>query len=481
MREKILTTLSVVLLIVVCGGPQSVLADPGVDIGHQVQFLFDDHVVESTRGLVARVNRFHKHPEAVLQPDKPWEERYAMPISAFYDSETKLYRMWYRPGYDKFGLAYAVSRDAITWEKPALGLSEFQGSRDNNRLAIGTGPAWNGVIRDDRDPAPARRYKLLAYNQAKKSNGLYLFVSPDGLNWSLHSTEPLLEGLSDCHTLLGWDPNIERYVAYVRPDKPVRTIARTTSEDMIRWAPFQTVLEPDDDDPPGTQFYGMSVFRDRGVYFGLLWIYHPNQLMIDAQLAVSRDGVRWQRPGRRHPILSYGLPHQFDSHMVLPLQPIVMGDEVKVLYLAEDGPHAVVYKNEAFPPLASAIPRDQQKWLETRKGYGGLATGRRDRFVSLDASTGGGELVTKPLKIDGRELHLNADARAGEIRVEILDEAGQALPGFEAADAMVLTGDSNSFAVKWKNNDNVGFLRGRTVRLRVHIKAASLYAFQVLP
>ena len=105
---------------------------------------------------------------------------------------------------------------------------------------------------------------------------------------------------------------------------------------MVHWSPFETVLEPDDDDPPGTQFYGMSVYPDRGVYFGLLWVYHANALMIDVQLAFSRDGIQWQRAVRRHPILSYGLPNQFDSHILIALQPILMGDELKVFYLAED-------------------------------------------------------------------------------------------------------------------------------------------------
>ena len=40
-----------------------------------------------------------------------------------------------------------------------------------------------------------------------------------------------------------------------------------------------------------TRLCGMSVFPDRGTYFGLLRVYHPNQLMIDVQLAFSRDGT----------------------------------------------------------------------------------------------------------------------------------------------------------------------------------------------
>src|SRR5438552_3457585 len=85
------------------------------------------------------------------------------------------------------------------------------------------------VLLDDRETDAARKYKLLSYNTASKSNGLFLHYSADGNSWTPHSKKPLLEGLADCHHLLGWDPSIKRYVAFVRPDKVVRTIARTTS------------------------------------------------------------------------------------------------------------------------------------------------------------------------------------------------------------------------------------------------------------
>lgn len=431
-------------------------------------------------GLTRRLNPLVKHPaNPVIKPDRPWEAKFAVPISAFYDEEQKLYRMWYRPGQGKFNLGYVTSKDGITWEKPALQLVDFKGSRDNNQLALKTGPAWNGVLKDVRDPDPARRYKLIAYNRATKSNGLYLFVSPDGLNWKPHSDKPLLEDLADCHTLMGWDDRIKRYVAYVRPDRVIRTIARTTSEDIVHWSPFQTVLEPDEFDPPGTQFYGMSVFPDRGVYYGLLWVYHPNQLMVDVQLAFSRNGIQWQRAVHRHPILSYGLPNQFDSHVLLALQPIVMGDEWKIFYLAMNRPHAVVYPNEAYPPLKASPPRGEQTWLENRQGYTGLATCGRDRFVSLEAGSKPADLITRPFQLGGRELRLNADCSRGTINVEVQDENGQPIPGFSSKDWLAVRGDSMRHTVGWRVQKDLSMLKGRTVKLRIQLRSAKLYSFQI--
>lgn len=474
--------LAAILVVLLVGASPVAAADDALILGNQVQVLVDDHVIDSMHGLVRHIHPLVKHPaNPVLRPEQPWEERYALPLSVFYDAEQKLYRMWYRPGQGKFNMGYVTSRDGITWERPALGLVDFKGSRENNQIALKTGPFWNGVIKDVRDPDPARLYKLLAYNRATNSNGLYLFVSPDGLSWKPHSDKPLLEGLADCHHLMGWDASINRYVAYVRPDKPVRTIARTTSEDMIHWTPTESVLEPDEDDPPGTQFYGMSVFPDRGVYFGLLWVYHPNQLMIDVQLAFSRDGIKWQRAVRRHPILSYGLPNQFDSHYVLAMQPIRMGDELKVYYFAIDRPHPVVYPNEAYPPLKAPPPRKEQTWLENRTGCTGLATYARDRFVSLDAGGQPGELITKAFKVDGRELRLNADAARGEILVEVQDENGKPLPGFTARDAIPVKGDAQQLDVRWKTQKDLASLKGQTVKLRLQLRNAKLYTFQFVP
>ncbi len=472
-------TLAALLLISLAGLAGAHAAET-ISVGHDPQVFVDDFAVQSMRGLVRRINVLAKHhSNPVLKPDHPWEENFALPISCFYDRDEKLYRMWYRPAGHKFNLAYATSRDGLTWDKPILRQYSYKGSKENSQLSVYTGPAWGGVIKDVRDPDPQRLYKLLSYNQATRSNSLYLFVSPDGLTWKPHSDKPLLEGLADCHTLQGWDPKINRYVAYVRPDKAIRTIARTTSEDMVNWSEFQTVLEPDEDDPPGTQFYGMSSFPDHGVYYGLLWVYHPNQLMIDVQLTFSRDGEHWQRAGRRHPILMYGLPDQFDSHLLIAMQPILMGDEVKVFYLGYNQPHAVVYPNEAYPPLPATPPRKDQPWLATRVGCGGLATCLRDRFVSLTAGAEDGELITKPFKIDGSQIRLNADGKRGSIMAELIAADGKPIPGFTAAESIPLRDDGVAIPVRWKGDKSLSALQGQTVQLRVLMKNARLFAFEV--
>ena len=174
------------------------------------------------------------------------------------------------------------------------------------------------MLLDANETDPGRRFKALGHGKVEEEGlaGLLVGFSPDGLRWTAHSAGPLLSetkgdgtyaGIGDTHTILGWDERWDRYVAFLRPSRRYRDIGLSHSTDFTDWRLPNPVLTPDPSDPPGTQFYEMAVFRDRGVYWGLLSVYHPDSLMIDVQLAFSRDGVGWRRAGQRHPVLTYGL------------------------------------------------------------------------------------------------------------------------------------------------------------------------------
>ena len=46
-------------------------------------------------------------------------------------------------------------------------------------------------------------------------------------------------------------------------------------------------------------------------------------------------------------------------------------------------------------------------------------------------------MKTKPFKLEGKRLEVNVDAReGGRIRIEVLDEAGQAIGGFSGDEAI---------------------------------------------
>ena len=104
---------------------------------------------------------------------------------------------------------------------------------------------------------------------------------------------------------------------------------------------------------------------------------------------------------------------------------------------------------------------------------------RLDGFVSARANRQGGELLTRPLVFQGRQLELNfATSAAGSIRVEIQNEAGKPLEGFALAECSEIFGDTLDRVIAWKRGTDLSRLAGKPVRLRFELKDADLYAFR---
>src|SRR5213593_487196 len=94
----------------------------------------------------------------------------------------------------------------------------------------------------------------------------------------------------------------------------------------------------------------------------------------------------------------------------------------------------------------------------------GLARLRLDGFVSIDAGEAAGTLTTQPLRFADPALYVNADASRGELRIEVLEEAGAPVSGFTAADCVPLERDAVRHRVGWRGAADLASLRGRTVR-----------------
>lgn len=106
-----------------------------------------------------------------------------------------------------------------------------------------------------------------------------------------------------------------------------------------------------------------------------------------------------------------------------------------------------------------------------------LAKLRLDGFVSLDAGETVGFVLTKPVVLEGKRLHVNLEAPKGEMRVEIMDaEGSEVLAGFSLTDCVPVKGDHLDREAQWKGTD-LTRLAGKSVRLRFVSRNASLYAF----
>ena len=104
---------------------------------------------------------------------------------------------------------------------------------------------------------------------------------------------------------------------------------------------------------------------------------------------------------------------------------------------------------------------------------------RLDGLASIRAPLSGGELLTRPLRFVGRRLLLNvATSAAGGLRVEIQDADGKPLSGFSSRDCDEVIGNEIERVVSWKGRDDIGALASHSVRLRIEIKDADLYALR---
>ncbi|MEX0679424.1 MAG: hypothetical protein WD063_20275 [Pirellulales bacterium] len=106
-----------------------------------------------------------------------------------------------------------------------------------------------------------------------------------------------------------------------------------------------------------------------------------------------------------------------------------------------------------------------------------MATLRLDGFVSVDA-LGEGTLTTRPIVFLGDTLVVNANAEGGAVVVDALDLEGRPIEGFTAADCTPITTDSVRHVIAWKGNPDCHVLQARPIKLRFHLQAAKLFAFE---
>ena len=190
--------LFLIILAALCGAASA--QDP-VNIGSRRELFLDNLMVNRLEGGAQRV--FH-HPvarEVVMKFDKPWEGNACGDGVVFRDGD--IYRMYYRamdtskqPGFT----CYAESRDGIHWNRPDLGLVEFQGSKTNN-IVLQTAGFHDGnlmVFRDENPSAtPDALYKAVSGrvgpgNWSTADKDLAVWKSPDGIHWTMAQKEGVL-------------------------------------------------------------------------------------------------------------------------------------------------------------------------------------------------------------------------------------------------------------------------------------------------
>ncbi|MBH05118.1 MAG: hypothetical protein CMJ20_02230, partial [Phycisphaeraceae bacterium] len=274
--------------------------------------LIDDLHVGQMEGVQRTLCPPEKHPEPVVRTEKPWEgDGVWMHNGWLYDHDEQVFKLWYhchepsfREEYPDLGWpyrrAYAVSADARTWEKPDLGVVEWQGNTHNNLVAFppagGDGPNAN-VFMDPRNDDPNSRYMALSSERHPRQpgekaitwpggpdakdnpngRGFYLCDSPDGFTWTRRPKIIMSHALCmDGPTLHGFDEDLNAWIIWWRPriqlygGPKFRTMGISIASDLERVPYPQMALVPDAGDAPGTEFDRCASVKVSGGYVALV-------------------------------------------------------------------------------------------------------------------------------------------------------------------------------------------------------------------
>ena len=477
---------------------------PPVHIGSRRE-LFVDHL------LIQRLTRtrLHLHDpqprEIVLRHDTPWEGPFSLYHTIIHHEGRYLlyYRGW--PELEGNGVyCVAHSEDGIHFQRPTLDLHPWQGSLANN-VILAEEPFTHtfAPFVDTRPGIPAReRFKAFSRNvgapdrNGKRKASLSGFVSEDGVHWRILSAEPLItDGAFDSQNVGFWSEAEGRYVAYYRTfssleglredrrgptttARNLRRIKRATSTDFLHWEPGVVMDYRTADRPaPVEEFYinqTRPYFRAPHIYVALPARFmadrqaitaeeaaalevHETQLSAcsDACFMTARPGTEWYDRTFMEALIKprIGAGH-WSARCNYPVDGVVQtGPEEMSLYIDEH----------------YAQPGNQVRRYSLRL----------DGFVSVRASHGGGELLTRPVIFSGRELELNyATSAAGSLRVELRDPEGGPIPGYTLREARDLFGNRLAGRAAWKHGTDVSRLAGRPVQLRFVMRDADLYSLR---
>ena len=302
-------------------------------------------------------------------------------------------------------------------------------------------------------------------------------------------------GKFDTQNVAFWSVTEKKYVLYYRQFRnEVRVVERATSDDLINWTYEGEIQFPNGGGPTiREQFYTNQIqqyYRAPQLYIGLPtryvdngmtastpllpeWGIRQNKMKLykggerlgtattDIILIASRDGTNFERA---------------DDVFVAPglrtASNWFYGDNYTSWNFVETKSEDDDSPNE----LSIFVVESCSSNKPTRMRRFAL---RVDGFGSLHAKTKEGDVVTKALRFVGKELSLNyGTSSAGYIKVEVVDENGETIPGYSFDDCDLIYGDSLDRRVTWKGNADMSQLVGRSIKLKFKMYEADLYSLK---
>lgn len=433
--------------------------------------FFDNWGLEIVDGLTRRLNQPVKHAvNPLFIADQPWEEGNMQTYGSVIKLPNMPYQLWYSVMHHRnqaksnICLAYAESDDGLTWRKPLLDVVRYKGRKTN--LVMDNHIHGPAII---YDPV-AQLYRLIV--GTKPSGCISVYFSKDGIHWTPMNQGPVIANNPDCSMGLVRTRK-GQFAAYHRHPSTGRRVCRTTSWDFRFWeSEPKMVLEPDAKDPPQVQFYALGSSMYGNYELGTLWHYKTEAKDLSTwhmngqqhtELAYSRNGYCWHRAAQGQPFIPHGTAKQWDGgNLQCASQPVFLDDEIRYYYTGTDRKHSMNWEHQ---PHTAGL---------------GMASIKPDRFVALESSTAGSDLLTAAFALGGPQIFVNAAvARRGELRVEVLSGDGRPIKGYTATRCLPISGDKTSHAVLWQGHGDVKALVGKSVRLRIRSTSSRLFSIYI--
>lgn len=508
------------LLFALTGSIPSILsATKPSHIGETRQLMLDRSIIDNLDGASLRQG-IPSSGGVILRSEKPWEgDAFYIFVIFYHDG---YYRMIYR-GVDTrtdsetYYLCLALSKDGIQWERPVLGLFEFDGNKNNNIIADEDGNALyvSYAFYDPRPETPENaRIKAVRMLDGDRTAGgtgkglqAQFYGSPDGRKFKKLELSADLKSdrinafdggsifWSDVEQLFvgyfrWWDENPEPHARLlndwmiVRPG--VRSVFRSVSTDLRSWSkPIPMTFGG----TPREHIYENSTypyFRAPHLYIALANRFNPGRraLTLEEEKALEIRSLPRSNGEGRYTFAS----DANDLFLMTTTANMFEYDRPFMEAFMRPGQNIGNWSSRCnYPPMSGGTIQTGPKELSFYVSRQHLQKAnhiermslRLDGFVSVNAPYAGGEMVTVPIIFEGDHLEANfSTSGAGEIRVELQDENGKPLPGYGLEDCDLIIGDRIDGLVRWHGQASVGAYAGKPVRLRFQMVDADLYSFR---
>lgn len=457
------------------------------------QLFVDDFLISSTdMEMIFHTPEFY-HGNPVLEPSETWENTvgeapYAAPFSdgIWYDENEGKFRMWYLAGAglihkqsnQTFYTAYAESEDGKNWTKvisDVLPGTNIVDTCDRDAATI-----WLDKVEKD----PSKRFKLFNVERrpTDKRWQFMLKYSSDGIHWSapVAQSGDLYDRSSVffnpfrnvwCLSMRYSTDVSSRSRSYLEADDP--EVAVSMAHRVRKGVPDKNVVywfTPDDKEPINEEFpavepgiYNFDCIPYESIMLGQYSVWQGPENNICGELGIqkkneimlgySRDGFHFSRP-THEPFMandrSSDKTWNWGNMQSIGGVPMIVGDS---LYFYCSGRRLNDIMWDSYTST-------------------GLATLRRDGFVSRHAGETACTLTTETLVFDGKYLFVNADIK-GDLKVELLGSKGNVI----CSDIPVIKNENSTklFVAK------VGKYAGKEIKLRFTMTDGDLYAFWISP